>query len=354
MKALRWHAQKDIRVEDIPEPSPAPGQVKVKVKWCGICGSDIHEYIGGPMLIKTTKPHPMPGSKMAPVVIGHEFSGQVVEVGEGVTNINVGDRVTVRPTIPCYKCHWCRRGEYVQCAILGSIGFVWDGGFAEYMVAPSDNIFKLPDSVTYEMGAFAEPFACTVHAVNRAHIPAGATVAIVGGGPIGLLAMQAAKAVGAGQVFIVETLAKRIELAKQLGATAVFNPDEVDAGKEIGKLTERRRADIVMECAGPCSAMLSTLTLGARGGTILEMGQMMEPCSFPFATLFGQEKSIITSQGYKDEFPVAISLMANGAVNTDAMITAKVSLNDVIEKGFKELTGEHRLDHCKILVSPEL
>ena len=354
MRALRWHGQKDIRVEDVPEPSVGQGQVKVKVKWCGVCGSDIHEYEAGPLLIRTEKPHPLPGSKMAPVTMGHEFSGDVVEIGDGVANIKVGDRVVVRPTIPCYNCYYCRQGKYIQCTTLGSIGYIWDGGFADYMVAPGDNIYKIPDGLSYEAASFVEPLACAVHAVKRAGMSPGATVAVIGAGPIGLLTIEVARTMGAGRVFAIETLPKRGRIASGMGVVAALNPAEVDAGKEIASLTDGLRADFVFECAGPPNAMLLALKVSGRGGTIVEMGQMVEPCPFPFGTLWMHEKTIITSQGYTDEIPAAIAFLADGRVNVETLITARIKLDDIIKQGFEVLTGESKYDHVKILVSPEL
>lgn len=353
MKALRCYGGKDMRLEDIREPEPGPGEVKIKVKWCGICGSDVHEYELGPLLIPVKRPHPGTG-KIAPITGGHEFSGEVVGIGEGVNNVNIGDRVTVRPTIPCYKCYYCKQGKHIQCVILGIIGEAADGAFAEYVIAPVDNIYILPDEVTYEAGAFIEPLACGVHAVNRSRMNLGDTVAVIGAGPIGLLTMQAAIAAGAGKVIVFETLPQRIKLAKEIGATAVVNPKEVDSGKTIAELTEGRRADVAFECAGPCDALLLAETVVGRGGTIVEVGQMMGSCEFPFSSLWMREKTIVTSQGYVNEFPAAISFLANGKVKCDPlMISAKIVLDDVIEKGIKELLSERRTEHCKILVSPE-
>ena len=181
MKALRLYGGKDVRLENIPEPEPGPEDIKIKVKWCGICGSDVHEYEMGPFLVPVKKPHPRTG-KLAPIVGGHEFSGEVVKVGGNVKNINIGDRVTVRPTLPCYKCYYCKQGRHIQCVILGTIGGAADGAFAEYMVAPFDNVYKLPDSLSYEAAAFAEPLACAVHAVNRSRMRLGDAVAIIGAG----------------------------------------------------------------------------------------------------------------------------------------------------------------------------
>ena len=351
MKALRWHARKDIRVEEIAEPVSGPDQVKVKVKWCGICGSDIHEVEAGPLLIATSKPHPLPGSKTAPVVMGHEFVGDIVEIGRQVTGFNIGDRVAVRPTMPCFRCHWCKKGNHMQCSTMGAIGSIWDGGFAEYMVAPGHCIYKIPDHLSYEAAVFAEPLACAVHAVKRANMSPGDSVAVVGAGPIGNLTMQVAKVCGAGSVFVIDMLSKRRELALELGATAVFNPYDVDAGKEIAKVTEGLRADIVFECAGPPAAMLTALNVGGKGGKIVEVGQMVGTCDFPFQRFWMHEKTIISAQAYTDEFPIALSFLSDKRIHVEPLITSKIKLDDIIEQGFKVLTGDQKNAHVKILVS---
>jgi (R,R)-butanediol dehydrogenase/meso-butanediol dehydrogenase/diacetyl reductase len=354
MKALRYYGGKDMRLEDIPEPEPGPGEVKIKVKWCGICGADVQEYQGGAGLLPVKKPHPGTG-KMAPITGGHEFSGQVVKIGDNVRGVQVGDKATVRPTIPCYKCYYCKKGQHIQCVILGSIGGAADGAFAEFIVVSNDNVYRLPNEVTYEMGAFTEPLACAVRAVKRSRMELGDNVAIVGAGPIGLLTMQVANACGAGKIIVFEMLSNRGQLAKELGATEVINPKEVDPGRAIAELTEGRRADVVFECAGKSDAMLLSETVSGKASTIVEVGTMSTTCDFPFFNLFFREKTIIASQGYVDEFPPAISLLANKKVKCDPeLISAKIKLDDVLEKGIKELMGERRLEHCKVLVSPEL
>lgn len=353
MRALRWHGQKDLRLENIPEPSVGREQVKIKIKWCGICGSDIHEYESGPLLIRTSKPHPLPGSKMSPVVMGHEFSGKIVEIGSDVQGFHIDDRVIIRPTMPCYHCYWCKKGNHVQCSSLGSIGFVWDGGFAEYMVAPVDCIFKIPDKLSFETASFVEPLSCAVHAVERSGLKPGDSVAIIGAGPIGCLTMQAAQACGAGSIFVVETIEKRGRIALQLGALALFNPNEVDPGKEIAKMTGGLRADIAFECAGPQAAMLTALNVTGKGGKIVEVGQMVGSCDFPFSKLWMHEKTIITTQGYTHEVPAAITFLSDKRVNVEPLITAMIKLDDAIYQGFETLTGDKRFGHMKILVTPE-
>lgn len=353
MKAFRFYGGKEMRLEEVPEPLPGPGEVKIKVKWCGICGSDVHEYLHGPLLLPVKAPHPLTG-QIAPLTGGHEFSGEVVAVDTGVKNIREGDRVAVRPTMPCYRCYYCKQGRYIQCVMLGTIGGARDGAFADFVVVPADNVYRMPRQMSYEMGAFAEPLACGIHAVKRSGMEPGATVAVIGAGSIGLLTMQAALACGAGKAIVFETLPHRSWLAKELGAAEVIDPTKTDPGKAISELTEGRRAEIVFECAGPPQAMLLADTISGRGAVIVEVGLMLEPCLFPFQNFFMREKSIVASQGYVDEFPAAISFLAAEKVRCDpSMITARIKLVDIMEKGMLELIGERRMEHCKILVTPE-
>lgn len=352
MKALRVYGKRDFRLEDVAEPSPRSGEVKVRVEYCGICGSELHDYVDGPSLLPVDKPHPQTG-KLAPVIAGHEFSARVVELGAGVTGITVGDRVVVRPTMPCYRCRYCREGRYIQCAVLASIGGAADGAYAEYVVAREDCIYRLPDGVSYEAGAYAEPLACAVRAVRRSRMEPGAVVAVIGAGPIGLLTMQVAAACGARAVHVFETMPPRRELALRLGATTVTDPQAQEPGRHLAALTEGRRADVVFECAGTGPGLQLADTLCGRGGTILEMGVQRAPISFDFFALFIREKTIITSQGYSnDEFETAIAFISSGKVRVEPMTSARIALEDVLDEGFEALLGPRRSSHCKILVSP--
>jgi (R,R)-butanediol dehydrogenase / meso-butanediol dehydrogenase / diacetyl reductase len=352
VKALRFYGGKDMRLEDVPEPAPGPGEVKIRVKWCGICGSDVHEYLAGPLLLPVKAPHPLTRKK-APLIGGHEFAGEVVQVDVSVKNTQVGDRVTVRPTIPCYQCFYCKQGRHIQCVMLGTIGGARDGAYAEFVVVPEDNVYKMPPPMTYETGTFTEPLACGVHAVKRSRMEPGCTVAVIGAGPIGLLTMQAALACGAAKAIVFETLPHRSRLAKDLGAAEVIDPTKTNPGKAIAELTEGRRAEIVFECAGPPAAMLLADTISGRGATIVEVGFMVGTCDFPFQNIFMREKTIVASQGYVDEFPAAISLLAGGKVRCDPlMISSKIKLEEILEKGILELLSDRRMEHCKILVTP--
>lgn len=350
MKAAVWYGKEDIRYEDYPDPSPAEGQVKVKIKQCGICGSDLHEFRSGPFIIPA-KPHPLTGRAGGPVILGHEFSAEVVEIGAGAKRFKVGDRVTVNPLIYCGKCHYCRKGEHIMCTKLGTIGFAWDGAFAEYGVYPEYGLLKLPDSVTDDMGAFAEPLAVAVHAVNRSGMRIGDRVAIVGAGPIGLFVLQACKAAGASHVYVIEPMKARMKTAVKTGATAVFDPTETDVGKEIGELTEGLRADIAFDCVGNQSSFDTAVKVTGRRAKICVVGLALKPIAVPFFRLWGHEKDITFSSGYQHEFPAAIAYLGDGRVKVDNLISGRIEVKDLVEKGIKALI-EHPDQHVKILVNP--
>jgi len=350
MKAAVWYAKEDIRFEDYPEPEVQAGQVKVKIKQCGICGSDLHEFRSGPFIIPA-KPHPLTGRTGGPVILGHEFSAEVVAVGDGVKKFHPGDRVTVNPLIYCGKCHYCRKGIHIMCAKLGTVGFAWDGAFAEYGVYPEYGLYKLPDSVTDDMGAFVEPLAVAVHAVNRSGMKIGDNVAVIGAGPIGLFVLQACKAAGAGHVYAIEPMKARMETAAKTGANAVFDPTTVDTGKEIGDLTDGLRADIAFDCVGNQSSFDTAVKVTGRRAKICVVGLALKPISVPFIRLWGHEKELTFSSGYQDEFPAAIAYLEDGRVKVDTLISEKIKVKDLVEKGIKALI-EHPDQHVKILVNP--
>jgi (R,R)-butanediol dehydrogenase/meso-butanediol dehydrogenase/diacetyl reductase len=349
MKAAVWYRKEDIRIENVPDPEPGPGQIKVKIKACGICGSDIHEYRSGPFIIPV-KPHPLTG-RSGPVILGHEFSAIVVDVGEGVKRFKSGDRVTVNPLIYCGVCHYCRLGQYVMCSKLGTAGFAWDGAFAEYGVFPEYSIYKLPGEVSDEMGAFVEPLAVAVHAVKRSRMKIGASVAVVGAGPIGLLVMQACLIAGAGKVIVIEPIEKRRGIAAATGAAAVLDPANADVGKEIGELTSGLRADWAFDCVGNQASFDTAVKATGRRAVICIVGLALKPVEVPFIRLWGHEKEITFSSGYEDEFPAAINYLADQRVKVESLITVRIRLDDLVEKGIKELIQRGDLN-IKILVMP--
>src|SRR5580693_5345116 len=232
MKAAVWHGQRDVRIEKVAEPpAPPAGQVQVKVTWCGICGTDLHEYTGGPLYIPLGRPHSLTGVQ-APVIIGHEMSGEVIAVGEGVEHLAAGDRVVACPIIGCQACRWCRSASMAQCDQVAFLGTSWTGGaLSERLNLNAYQCYRLTDSISDEVGALVEPFSATVRAVQQGKIGPNDNVAIVGAGPIGLMALLAATLRGAKRVVAVEVAQRRKETAKKLGATDVIDPTEENPEK---------------------------------------------------------------------------------------------------------------------------
>lgn len=351
MKAAVWHGKKDVRVEEVPEPpAPGPGEVKIKVHWCGICGSDLHEYVAGPIFIPTTAPHPLTGKK-APLTLGHEFSGEVVEVGEGVTNVNIGDRVSPDACHYCGTCFMCKLNRYSTCEKLAFTGLMADGAFAEYVNVPAYTLYKLPPEIPSEIGALVEPIAVGIHAMRRGHVLEGDTVAILGAGTIGLVTLQAARAAGASKVFSIEMAKARKEFAQKLGATAVIDPTETDVVEEVRRLTGGLGADVAIECIGGEKTGPQAVELVRRGGKAVIVGIFEKPSQLHFNELVFFEKEVVGSLAYYGEFDTAISLLADGRIVGEPLITGKIKLDDIVEKGFEELIA-HKESNIKILVSP--
>jgi len=351
MKAAVWHGRKDVRIEEVPEPPfPAPSQVKLEVAYCGICGTDLHEYIAGPIYIPVDKPHPLTGAR-APVILGHEMSGTVVEVGKGVKRLNEGDRVALCPIIGCLECRWCTSKRMGICPSVAFLGVSWHwGGFARYVNVYDYMCYHLPTEVTYEVGALVEPFASTVRAVKRAKITRGETVAVVGSGPVGIMAVQAARILGAKEVIALEPAQNRQRMAMECGATAVIDPLK-NPVKEIKNITGDEGVDVVVECAGLKGTGLLAGHLVKRTGRIIVMGVFEKPAVFDFTDLVYGEKTVIGSMGGFGEFDEAIRMMAAGQFNGKPLITGKIGLDEIVCKGFDALIS-CKEKHAKILVEP--
>ena len=351
MKAAVWYGKEDIRYEDCPDPVITERrQAKIRVKWCGICGTDVHEYRNGPLMIPK-KPHPLTGHHGSPLILGHEYSGEVVEVGKGVTKVKVADRVTVNPLIYCGECHYCRRGEYNMCVKLATQGLAYNGAFAEYTIVDERMIVHLPNGMSYEQGAFTEPMAVATRAVRRSRLMAGDSVAVVGAGPIGIMVGSVSLACGAKELFFIEPVEERRKLALQFGAKAALNPLQQDVGREIGRMTGNLRFNIVYDCVGSQSSFDTALKATGRRGLIMMVGLALKPTEIPFDTLWKHEKEISTTMGYCNEFHAALALMLDKRVDVELMISAKIPLEERVEKGIKELIGTPE-KHCKILVAP--
>jgi len=340
MKALRWYGRKNVRYEDVPEPSPGPGQVKVKINLAGICGTDLKEYADGPSMIAVDK---------VPLTLGHEFAGTVMEVGRGVTNFKVGERVTGVGYWFCGECYYCKKSLYNLCINGGFTGLTVDGCMAEYVVVPSYSVYKLPDSVSDEVGTLVEPLAVAIHAVRQGNVRPGDTVGIVGAGTIGLCTLLAARAAGASEVYVVAKHRGRGEIALAMGATAVINPNDGDPVKLIANLTDGLGVDVSFECVGRPDTPQICVDLARRGGTTVIMGVFDKPSSVHFHSVMFNQKTIVGSPIYVDEAKTAIALIADKRIDPQRLITSEVPLKDAVEMGFEKLIN-NKEDNIKILL----
>ncbi len=267
MKAGVVHAREDIRFEDIEKPSPKAGQVLVKVKYTGICGSDIPRVNGD-------------ACHYFPNVLGHEFSGTIAEVGEGVTDFSVGDRVSGIPLLPCMKCEDCQKGNYSLCKHYSFIGSREFGSFAEYVVMPQTNVVKFEDSVSFEQGAVFEPATVALHGLERVNYKGGECVAILGGGTVGMFTMQWAKIFGAKKVVVFDISPERLELADRLGADAGINTLEPDFMEKAMALTDGRGYGYVYETAGNTITMQMAFALAANKAGVCFIGTPTKELTF--------------------------------------------------------------------------
>lgn len=267
MKAGVVHAKNDIRYEEIARPTAEPGKVLIRVKYTGICGSDIPRVNGD-------------ACHYFPNVLGHEFSGTVEEVGEGVTSLQAGDRVAGIPLVPCMQCDDCQKGNYSLCRHYSFIGSREFGSFAEYVVVPEKNAVKFDEEVSFEMGAFFEPATVALHGLRRVDYKGGRTVAILGGGTIGMMTMQWAKIFGAKKVVVFDIVEERLELAKRLGADEAINSGKADFMDIVNEVTGGRGFDYVYETAGNTITMKLAFSLAGNKAQVCFIGTPTKELSF--------------------------------------------------------------------------
>ena len=267
MKAGVVHAREDIRYEDVPVPEVKPGTVKVKVKYTGICGSDVPRVNGD-------------ACHFYPNILGHEFSGTVVETAPDVTEVKVGDRVAGIPLIPCMKCEDCQKGNYSLCKHYSFIGSRQQGSFAEYAVVPEKNVVPFADSVSFQQGASFEPATVALHGLERTGYQGGHTVAILGGGTIGMMTMQWAKIFGAAKVVVFDIVKERLDLALKLGADAAINTLDKDFYDQVNELTGGRGFEYVYETAGNTITMKMAFRLAGNKAGVCFIGTPTRELSF--------------------------------------------------------------------------
>ncbi len=322
MKAARFLGKKAFEVAELPQPHAGPGELVIRNKACGVCGTDVHIYHGEPGSADVTPP----------VVLGHEYAGEVAEVGQGVEGFSVGDHVTVDPNIYCGRCPACRNGKKQLCQSMEAIGVTRDGGFAQYSCVPAAQAFRLDPEVPWDWAAMAEPLACCIHGIDLAGIRPGQRVCVVGGGAIGLIMVQLAKLSGAAKIVLSEPNEKRRLAGLQLGADAAVDPLSPDLDRELAQVLEDG-ADVVIECVGNVPAVKSAFRFAAKGATILLFSVPKVDSTFelPLFDVYKKELTIKGSFVNPDTHSRAVELINGGKVDFGPIITHHFSLDQLPE-----------------------
>jgi L-iditol 2-dehydrogenase len=335
-----YYNNNDIRLEEMPKPEIDPSELLVKVIASGICGSDVMEWYR---------------KKKAPLVLGHEIAGDIVEVGDDVRGFKEGDRVFVSHHIPCMSCKYCMAGHHTVCDTLRSTNYD-PGGFAEYISVPEMNVdrgvFLLPDNMTYDEGVFIEPLGCVARGQDLAGAEPGQTVLVIGSGITGLLHIKLAKASKAERIIATDMVGYRLEAARRFGATAVIKATD-DVPARVVELNDGKKADLVIICTGASKAIDQGLNSVDRGGTILlfaptDPGRAIP---IPFNELWREEVTMVGSYGASPEdLETAIDLISSGMVNVRDMITHRLGLADT-GLGFR-LVAEAK-ESIKVIIEPQ-
>lgn len=341
MKGSYFIGNKQFEVHDLVLPHLGSNDVLIRNKVAGICGTDVHIYHGGKGSADVTPP----------VVLGHEYAGIVEQTGENVTNIKTGDYVTVDPNIYCGECFFCRRGQKQFCSNLQAIGVTRNGGFAEYSVVPSTQVFAFSGDVSFEEMAMAEPLACCIHGIEQVNIVSGDLVVVVGGGAIGLIMVQLAKLRGAGKVILSEPVEYRRKVALDLGADVVVDPTTVDVCEQIHSLTGRNGADVVIECVGIASVTKQAISMADRGGRILLFSVPTPEATIdlPLIDVFHKELKIYGSFINPNTHQSAVDLINSKRIQVAPLITHRFSLNQLDEA----IHMQTSIDSIKVQIIPD-
>ncbi|MEH7374386.1 MULTISPECIES: NAD(P)-dependent alcohol dehydrogenase [Bacillaceae] len=343
MKAAIMHSTREITIESLPVPQIGHDEVLIKVMAVGICGSDLHYYTHGRI-----------GKYIVekPIILGHECSGEIAAVGTAVNRFKVGDRVAVEPGVTCGYCEACKEGRYNLCPDVEFLATPpVDGAFVQYIKMRQDFVFAIPDTLSFEDAALIEPFSVGIHAAMRTKLQPGSTIAIMGMGPVGLMAVGAAKAFGAGTIIVTDLEPLRLEAAKKMGATHVINIRDQEPLEEIKNITNGRGVDVAWETAGNPAALQSALASVRRGGKLAIVGlpsQNEIPLNVPF--IADNEIDIYGIFRYANTYPKGINFLASGIVDTKHLVTDRYSLADTSEAMERALNFKNEC--LKIIVYP--
>lgn len=311
MKAGVFYSKNDLRVEEIPKPSPKAGEVLINVKACGICGTDVHIFKGD----KGCFPTP------AGTVLGHEFSGIVEAVGDGVKEIRVGNRVCVDPNKFCGDCYYCKSGIGHFCENMTGIGTGVNGGFAEYCSVPQSQVYKIADSTSYEAAAMTEPTACCVHGIDMCNISCGDTVAIIGGGMIGMIMLQLAKLSGAGKLIMIEPVAEKRTIAEKLGADLCIDPIENEVKKVLIE-NGIERISAVIECVGKTSTIEQAIDIAGEKSVVMMFGLTAPDDTISIKPFEIFQKEIVLKSSFINPYTQkrALELIDSGKIDVSSVV----------------------------------
>jgi L-iditol 2-dehydrogenase len=345
VKSLLLTAPSHLEFTDFPEPVPGADEVLLRVKACGICGSDIHGWDGST------------GRRRPPLIMGHEASGEIVRVGPQVAKWKVGDRVTFDSTIYCGTCAFCRSGQVNLCDNRRVVGvapleYRQHGAFAELLAIPGRILYALPDGLTYQQAAMIEPVSIAVHAVQRVKIAPTDTAVVVGAGMIGLFVIQVLRWAGAKQIVAVDLAENRLALARELGATHTLKSDACDVVAEVAKLTGGRGADVALEVVGIGPTLNLAIATLRRGGSAVLVGNLAaKTADFPLQAVVTRELTLHGTCGSAGEYPLCLDLIASGAVRVEPMISAVAPLAEGAA-WFERLSAKDGGKYMKVILTP--
>jgi len=345
MKAAVLNKPFDMEIKQIAIPTPKADEVLLKVYCIGVCGSDVHYYEHGKIGRYVVE---------KPIILGHELAGDIVAVGEQVTNVSVGDRVAVEPGVTCGRCEYCKGGRYNLCPdVVFMATPPVDGAWAEYVTIRSDFVFKLPDTMSYEEGALLEPLSVGLHAMKRAGVTPADRVLVTGLGPIGLLAVQAARIFGVKEIYATDVMPFRQELALEMGVTAVLNPATMDVKSKLDELTGGAGVDVVVETSGNAGAIASTIPTVKRGGRVVLVGlPVADQIGIDIGSLVDAELNVYGLFRYANTYPGAIAALGGGNYPIEKVITHKFSLDQTKEA--VEVARTQKDTSIKVMIYPEL
>lgn len=321
MQALVLENVRSLHLRDVPEPEFGPDDVLIKVKACGICGSDVHGYDGST------------GRRIPPIIMGHEAAGVVAKIGAAVHSFRVGDRVTFDSTVSCGGCRFCAAGDVNLCDSRQVLGvscddYLRNGAFAEYISVPQHIVYGLPESFAYEKAALIEAVSIAVHAAKITQIQQGSSAMVVGVGMIGLLAVQAFRVFGCSQIIAVDLEESKLTMAQQMGAGQTFLASDPELLKKINAATGGRGPDIAVEVVGAQKSILTAINGVRRGGTVTLIGNLALTVEIPLQIVVTRQLRLLGSCASAGEYRECIDLMKNGSIDVDPLISAVAPLSE--------------------------